>query len=110
MKLWLDAHLSPQLALWISKQFKIEAVPVRDIGLLDASDEEIFFQAREAEATVMTKDSDFINLIDRHGIPPQVIWLTCGNTSNENLKRILSSTLKEALRLLSQGDFIVEIA
>ncbi len=110
MRICLDAHLSPQIAQWISKQFGIEAVPVRDIGLRDASDEEIFFQTRKAQTIVMTKDSDFIRLIDQYGIPPQVIWLTCGNTSNENLKRILTTTLKEALSLLPQGDAIVEIA
>jgi predicted nuclease of predicted toxin-antitoxin system len=31
MKLWIDAQLSPSLAKWISQQFKIEAVAIRDI-------------------------------------------------------------------------------
>lgn len=110
MKIWLDAHLSPQIARWIGEEFGIEAVPVRDIDLRDASDEEIFFQAKNSHVIVMTKDSDFLSLIDQYGIPPQVIWLTCGNTSNDNLKRILTATLKEALNLVSRGDAIVEIA
>lgn len=115
MKVWLDAHLSPQIAQWITHQFKtdqlnIEAIPVRDVGLRDASDEEIFSQAKKHQAVLMTKDSDFIHLINRYGVPPQILWLTCGNTSNENLKRILSVTLLDAISLLSQGDDIVEIA
>ncbi|MEH1826540.1 MAG: DUF5615 family PIN-like protein [Nostoc sp.] len=36
----------------------------------------------------MTKDSDFAELVDRFGTPPQVIWLTCGNTSNDRLKEM----------------------
>lgn len=30
----------------------------------------------------MSKDSDFLNLLDRHGPPLKIIWVTCGNTSN----------------------------
>jgi predicted nuclease of predicted toxin-antitoxin system len=37
----------------------------------------------------MTKDSDFVDLVERLGPPPQIIWLTCGNTSNLRLREIL---------------------
>lgn len=57
----------------------------------------------------MTKDSDFVLLLERFGPPPNVILLTCGNTSNDSLKRILTKTLSEALQLLDQGDSLVEI-
>ncbi|MDF5718318.1 MAG: DUF5615 family PIN-like protein [Rhizonema sp. NSF051] len=30
---------------------------------------------------MITKDSDFVDLVDRLGTPPQIIWLTCGDTS-----------------------------
>ncbi|MEH2114611.1 DUF5615 family PIN-like protein [Nostoc sp.] len=50
-----------------------------------------------------------LDLIDRFGTPPQVIWLTCGNTSNDRLKEILNSTLPEALELLQSGEALVEI-
>lgn len=39
----------------------------------------------------------------------KVLWLTCGNTSNQNLLRILRSTLGPALKLLEGGEAIVEI-
>ncbi len=57
----------------------------------------------------MTKDSDFVDLVDRLGSPPQIIWLTCGNTSNARLREILSSVLPEALKLLHSGEKLVEI-
>ena len=57
----------------------------------------------------MTKDGDFSLLLDRYGPPPQIIWLTCGNTSNTSLKRILTSTLQQALDLLANGEKLVEI-
>ena len=58
---------------------------------------------------MMTKDSDFVDLVDRLGSPPQIIWLTCGNTSNARLREILSETLPRALELLETGEALVEI-
>lgn len=63
MNLWLDAQLSPYLARWISEEFGIEAYPVRELGLRDAKDREIFLADREAEAAVPTEDSDFVLLL-----------------------------------------------
>ena len=58
----------------------------------------------------MTKDSDFVDLVDRLGAPPQIIWLTCGNTSNARLQEILIATLPETIRLLQAGEPLVEIS
>lgn len=57
----------------------------------------------------MTKDKDFADLVQTLGPPPQVIWLTFGNTSNLNLRRILKAHLKDALELLRSGDALVEV-
>lgn len=109
MKLWIDAQLSPALAKWISEKFAdIQATAVRDLGLRDAEDSVIFFSAREADAVVMTKDSDFLELQKRHGAPPKIIWVTCGNTSNTALKSILLGSLQKAVDLLESGEMLVE--
>lgn len=81
MKLWLDAQLSPEMASWIETHLAIETVPVRNVGLRDASDVQIFEAAKQAGVVLITKDSDFSQLIHRLGSPPKVIWLRCGNTS-----------------------------
>lgn len=86
------------------------AVALRDIGLRDAEDYEIFEAAKAQGAIVITKDRDFVDLVDRFGSPPQIIWLTCGNTSNARLREILSATLPEALELLRTGEMLVEIS
>ncbi|MEI7881002.1 MAG: DUF5615 family PIN-like protein [bacterium] len=109
MTIWVDAQLSPSLAEWITVNLKISAIAVRDLGLRDAADFEIFQAARKAAAIVMTKDADFLHLLAQHGPPPKVIWLTCGNTSNSNLRGILQSALKSAITLLDSGESIVEI-
>ncbi len=110
MTIWVDAHLSPAIATWITSTFGIEAIPLRDLGLRDAEDPEIFEAAKEQNAVVMTKDSDFVDLVERLGSPPQIIWLTCGNTSNARLREMLSETLPRALELLAAGETLVEIS
>jgi predicted nuclease of predicted toxin-antitoxin system len=38
-----------------------------------------------------------------------MIWITCGNTSNDYLKQILVTALPQALALLADGEKLVEI-
>jgi predicted nuclease of predicted toxin-antitoxin system len=108
--IWIDAHLSPAIATWIANTFRVTAVALRDIGLRDAEDSEIFEAAKAQGVIFMTKDSDFVDLVDRLGAPPQIIWLTCGNTSNARLREILRLTLPNALELLRVGENLVEIS
>lgn len=110
MIIWVDAQLSPAIATWISDTFGITALALRDIGLRDAEDFEIFEAAKAQSVILITKDSDFVDLVNRLDSPPQIIWLTCGNTSNIRLREILSATLPEALELLRSGEALVEIS
>ncbi len=109
MTIWIDAQMSPSIAAWVSSAFGVHAVAVRDVGLRDAKDQEIFQAARKVNAVVMTKDSDFVLLLERFGPPPQVVWITCGNTSNARLTEILTNTLPRTLELLKSGEKLVEI-
>ncbi|ELS31927.1 MULTISPECIES: DUF5615 family PIN-like protein [Pseudanabaena] len=110
MIIWIDAHLSPAIAPWISRTFGISAFALRDLGLRDAEDPEIFEAGKAQKIIFMTKDSDFVDLVERLGSPPQIIWLTFGNTSNAQLKEILTATLPRALEILATGESLVEIS
>lgn len=110
MEIWLDAQLSPGLAKWIAYEFKLVCQPVRDLGLRDAPDLDIFQKAKQANVIVITKDRDFVELLHRYGPPPKVIWLTCGNTSNSHLQSIFATQLSIALNFLQSGDDLVEIS
>lgn len=110
MKIWIDAQLPPTLAKWLAVTFGLEAAALRDLELRDAQDIEIFEAARAENAVIMTKDSDFIDLVCRLGSPPQILWLTCGNVTNRNLRQLLTATLPDALERLNQGEVIIEIS
>jgi len=111
MKLWLDAQNSPALVEWLEKAFETEVFAVQtDAALVSASDDEIFKAARAVDAVVMTKDRDFVDLVKRHGPPPQVLWVTLGNTSNAAVREVLETVLPKALEQLRGGESLVEIS
>ena len=107
--IWLDAQLPPSLAQWITDNFSEPCLAVRDVGLRDAADFDIFKQAKIANVIVMTKDKDFVDLLYVHHAPPKIIWLTCGNTSKQKLKEFMTLHLRQALRILGAGNDLVEI-
>lgn len=109
MTFWLDAQPSPRLARWLTATFGVAACPVRDLGLREAADHAIYQAAAIAGATVITKDSDFVDLQIQLGPPPPILWLTCGNTSEVRLHEIFLANFPVARRLLEPGDALVEI-
>ena len=98
---WLDAHLSPGIAQWLTESFDVTALPVRDLGLRGAEDDKIFFEARKSADVVITKDIDFVTLLERNGSPRRSSALTCGNYLRFNAGlRILITKFPEALAWL----------
>ncbi len=71
---------------------------------------EIFRYAKENGYVIMSKDGDFLRKIEEFGTPPSLIWITCGNTSNEKLREILGKTLQDVLDMLEDGESVVEIS
>jgi predicted nuclease of predicted toxin-antitoxin system len=109
MIFWLGAQFSPLLAPWLTARFGVTVHALRDIDLRDATDRAIFDAARSAGATVITKDRDFAELVGRLDSPPQIVWVTCGNTSNARMQQVFDATFVQAMQLLATGDALVEI-
>lgn len=110
MIFWLDAHISPTLASWMNVRYpEHQTIALRDLGLRDSDDITIFGNAKISGAVIITKDSDFINLVDYYGAPPQVIWLRCGHTSNASLQRILEKKFQVIVTHLQNNSPIVEV-
>jgi predicted nuclease of predicted toxin-antitoxin system len=110
MTFWLDAHLDPTLAPWLGSRFSVIAKTLREIGLRDASDVELFEAGRRFhEIVIVSKDSDFADLVTQRGKPPQVLWLRFSNRPTIAIQILLDRTFPEALRLLEAGEALVEI-
>jgi predicted nuclease of predicted toxin-antitoxin system len=109
VKVWVDAQLAPSLAGWLAESFGTDAAAVSDLGLRDARDVTIFMAERSADAVVLTKDVDFVELLLRHGPPPRILWLTAGNTSNARVRELLGRAWPRILELLRQGESLIEL-
>ena len=110
-QIWVDAQLPPALAVWLAQEYGEIVLHVQDVGLLGADDQVIFEAARVGgAAAVITKDEDFVRLVERHGSPPQVIWVTCGNVRNVELRRIVLEAWPTVAMLLAAGEPLVEIS
>jgi predicted nuclease of predicted toxin-antitoxin system len=106
---WIDAQLPPVLAEWLHSEYGVRAAHVLTLGMATASDREIFAAASRPGIIVVTKDSDFVLLLQQRGPPPQVVWVRSGNTTNRELRRMVLGSWEEAVALLAAGESLVEI-
>ena len=106
---WIDAQLPQALAQWIIAE-GARAAHVEELGLLRTPDSEIFAKARTAGAVVVTKDEDFVRLLEAQGAPPQVVWITVGNVRNPTLQALWIRSWHHVLIQLDAGEPLIEIA
>ena len=89
MKFWVDAQLPPKLAEWLSKEFAVDAVSVRDIGLRDAPDLDIFRAALGARATLVSTN------------PSLLTWFNSSTSRNGPVR--LTAVLRDDATTTSTG-------
>ena len=51
-----------------------------------------------------------LNALECGLVHPQILWMTCGNTSNARLREVLLKSSPEARAILEQGESLVEIS
>lgn len=88
MKLLLDQNLSPRLVGRLSDLYPV-VTHVSIPGLARASDTEIWEYARTTNSIIVTKDSDFSDMIVLRGYPPKVLWLRLGNCTTTDIENAL---------------------
>lgn len=81
MKLLLDQNISYKAVKLLADAFS-DVKHVRNVGLVNVSDLEIWQYAKIHGYTVITFDSDFIELSVLKSSLPKVIWLKFGNSTN----------------------------
>ena len=81
MSFLLDQNISFRVCALLSGAFE-NVKHVKQLGLVDASDQEIWQYAKANNFTIVTFDSDFIDFAILKGFPPKIIWLRFGNASN----------------------------
>jgi predicted nuclease of predicted toxin-antitoxin system len=105
MTIWLDEHIAPSIAKFISSTFKLSCSHISDVVGNESTDFEIFTAAREINAIILTKDADFVALYSEHGSPPKIIHLQSGNISNKELKELLVQKLLISINEVINNNF-----
>ena len=109
MKLLLDANISWRLAPALSEHFG-ECVHVNKTELLKpAKDPEIWDYAAANGYTIVTQDSDFLNLFETRGFPPKVILLRVGNIDRKTAEKILLNAKPSIVELENSDYGLLEI-
>jgi predicted nuclease of predicted toxin-antitoxin system len=93
----VDAQLPPALAEFLTSKGH-DAVALREIGLRDADDLDIWERARLDAAIIVTKDEDFAQMVAANDEGPRVLWVRTGNL----LKRVLLARFENAWSELEQ--------
>lgn len=104
-KIWVDANISPAIAKWMSEFTGYDVKSAFVLNLYYLSDKDIFEMGRNAGNVILvSKDSDFPELVTQLGTPPKLIYLRVGNCDNRKLWRIIKPNIKEALNILTTTD------
>ncbi len=71
---WIDTHISPIIAKWLHDETGWNVKSFYILQLNNSEDELIYRKAKEkGNVIIISKDSDFPNLVNSFGDPPKLI-------------------------------------
>lgn len=94
MRLLFDQNISFRLIKKIEHLYP-DAIQVKEAGLENLADIEIWQYAKNNSYTIVTFDADFYEINLLKGQPPKILWLRTGNTSTDNFDLISEFILNE---------------
>lgn len=104
-EIWLDTNISPAIAKWMAEYTGVSVKSSYSLNLHYIDDLEIYNMAKSAgHIILLSKDSDFTELISRLGSPPKLINIKFGNCSNSALWDLLKPRILDAVNLLTESD------
>jgi predicted nuclease of predicted toxin-antitoxin system len=104
MKILLDANISWKLTKVLKPVFG-ECTHVDLIGLnVPAQDIDIWNYALKNRYIIITKDNDFIDLLEVRGFPPKVVLIKTGNNSSKSLAELLTN-IKPMIKDLENSNY-----
>lgn len=105
MKILIDQNISHRIVPKIQIKYS-EIFHVRDFGLSEANDFEIFMFARnQGFDAILTIDEDFVKQLQIFGLPPKIVWLRAANCSTPFLAEILLTYFEQIQAFIHKSDF-----
>jgi predicted nuclease of predicted toxin-antitoxin system len=107
MRFLLDMNLPPAMTGWLRSEGH-DVVHVRDIGLADLPDRDVFARAAADERIVVTFDLDFAEIVALRGAAgPGVALLRLRLARQNRLRERLRVAIAEAAEALQAGAIVV---
>src|SRR5437870_1373277 len=103
MKLLFDNNLSHKLCDRLRDLFP-GSTQTRLVDFETAPDLTIWEYAKANGLVVVTLDKDFADIALMRGVPPQIIWLRCGNSSVATVEELLRKNFPEIEKFDSNSD------
>ena len=103
----IDAQLPPSLAEAL-RQAGCQAVHVVDLGLLAATDQQIWDEAISRSAVLVTKDRDFPIRRAASNDGPSILWVRVGNISNRKLIELALQALPAIVDATERDEPVIE--
>jgi predicted nuclease of predicted toxin-antitoxin system len=104
MKILLDANISWKLVNILKPIFgECNHVDLIDIDV-PAQDIDIWNYALKNGYIIITKDNDFVDLLELKGFPPKIVLLKTGNNSSKDIVELLLK-VKPMIEDLEKGNY-----
>lgn len=79
-----------------------------DLGLLAATDQQIWDEAISRSAVLVTKDRDFPLRRAARSDGPAILWVRVGNASNRKLIELALRALPAIIDAIERGEAVIE--
>jgi predicted nuclease of predicted toxin-antitoxin system len=103
VNLLFDQHLSHKLVAIVADLYPASE-HVRNRGMKDAGDDEIWELAKREGFVLVTKDEDFHARSVVLGHPPKVLWVRSGNCATELVETLLRKSVNEIEKFAADPD------
>jgi predicted nuclease of predicted toxin-antitoxin system len=104
MKLLFDQNISHKILRLIPEKY-FESTTVKNEGLINALDREIWEFAKRNDYIIVTQDSDFNDLNSLYGFPPKIIWIRTGNLKTQAIIDILINYSDEINKFVDDNNY-----
>jgi predicted nuclease of predicted toxin-antitoxin system len=104
----VDAQLAPSLAEAL-RHAGCQAVHLVDLGLLAASDQQIWNEAISRSAVLVTKDRDFPLRRAAMNNGPAILWIRVGNGGNRKPIELVLRALPAIIDAIERDEVVIEL-
>ena len=104
MKFLFDQNISQRILKVLPDNY-VGSSHVKNEGLINAPDKQIWEFAKKNNFIIVTQDSDFNELNSLLGFPPKIIWIRTGNLKTEAIIKILIDNYLDILKFIEDENY-----